>query len=218
LRDEVMGDASNGWISDFGGWESIVISIVRTEQNKFCEGLNIAQIAQQLGKHPVDAAMDLLLEEQGNVGILHFVIDEEDVKEVMRHPAVLIGSDATARARTGSLSRGKTHPRAYGTFARVLGKYVREEGVLSLEEAVAKMTGRSARRLSLQERGILAEGNYADIVVFDPDKIADTATFSNPHSLAVGIRYVLVNGRVVVEEGELVPGESPGRVLRHGVN
>lgn len=151
---------------------------------------------------------------------MHFVINEEDVATVMRHPAVIIGSDATARSTTGQLSKGKTHPRSYGTFARVFGKYVREDGILTLEEAVAKMTGRTAKRLSLVDRGVLAEGYFADITVFDPDSIADKATFAEPHRTASGIRYVLVNGGIVIDEGHLVePGScGPGRVLRRGMS
>ena len=218
LREQLLRDAQDGWIDDFGGWESVVVNFVRREKNRFCEGLSIAEIARITRKHPVDAVMDLLLDEQGGVGMVHFVVNEQDIVDVMRHPAVVIGSDATARAAKGPLGRGKPHPRAYGTFARVLGKYVREEGVLSLEEAVAKMTGRTARRLSLVGRGVLAEGCYADITVFDPDKIADRATFKQPHNHASGIRYVLVNGEIVLEDGQLTDGCAPGRVLRRSTN
>ena len=220
LREQLLTDTSCGWIGDFGGWDSIVVTSVRQEKNRFCEGLNIVEISESLGKHPVDAVMDLVLEERGSVGMMHFVINEDDVVTVMRHPAVIIGSDATARATTGPLSKGKTHPRSYGTFARVFGKYVREEGVLTLEDAVAKMTSRTARRLSLKDRGILAEGYFADVAVFDPKTIADKATFAEPHRTASGVRYVLVNGSIVIDEGHLVaPGDSgPGRVLRRGMS
>jgi len=220
LREQLLCDAEDGRIADLGGWDSVVVNFVRQEKNRFCEGLSIAEIARITGKHPVDTVMDLLLDERGGVGIMHFVVNEQDVADVMRHPAVVIGSDATARAASGPLSRGKPHPRAYGAFARVLGRYVRDEGILSLEEAVAKMTGRTARRLPLVGRGILAEGYYADITVFDPGEIADTATFKQPYSHAKGIRYVLVNGRIVVEDGQLadISRCAPGRVLRRGVN
>lgn len=218
LREELIRETEGGWIGDFGGWESVVISHVREEQNLPFEGLSITEIAQITGKHPVDQAIDLMVEERGSVGMMHFVIDERDVVTVMRHPRVVIGSDATARTRVGPLSKGKPHPRAYGTFARVLGKYVREDGILTLEEAVAKMTSRSAARLSLPRRGVLAEGYFADITVFDPQKIADTATFKDAHSHAAGIQYVLVNGQVVVDQGNLIGVDecSPGRVLRRG--
>ena len=218
LREQLLTDTSCGWIGDFGGWDSIVVTAVRQEKNRHCEGMSITEIAKAAEKHPADIVMDLVLEERGSVGMMHFVINEEDVATVMKHPAVIIGSDATARSTTGPLSRGKTHPRSYGTFARVFGKYVREDGILSLEEAVAKMTGRTASRLSLPHRGILAEGYYADVAVFDPETIADRATFADPHRTASGIRYVLVNGSVVIDEGHLVElgSSGPGRVLRHG--
>jgi len=220
VREELLRDASDGWIADFGGWDSVVISFVKQPKNRFCEGISVTAIAKATGKQGVDVVIDLLLDEHGSVGITHFVIDEADVAAVMRHPAVLIGSDATARATTGPLSHGKPHPRAYGTFARVLGKYVRDDGILSLEEAVAKMTGRTARRLSLVHRGILAEGYYADVTVFDPDRISDGATFDHPHSTANGIRYVLVNGQVALDDGCVadMSGRGPGRVLRRGVS
>ena len=220
LREQLLTDTSCGWIGDFGGWDSIVVTSVRREKNRYCEGLSITEIAKAAGKHPADVVMDLVLEERGSVGMMHFVINEDDVATVMRHPAVIIGSDATARSMTGPLSRGKTHPRSYGTFARVFGKYVREDGVLTLEEAVAKMTGRTAKRLSLLRRGIVAEGYYADIAVFDPETIADQATFTDPHRTASGVRYVLVNGSLVMDEGRLVElGETgPGRVLRRGAD
>jgi len=209
LREELLGDQR---LIDCGGWASIVVNDVRHKESRFCEGLNIAEIATRFGKSPVDTVLDLLLEEQAGVGIIHFCINEDDVAVVMRHPAVVIGTDATARCRKGPLSECKPHPRAYGTFPRVLGKYVRE-GVLTLEQAVAKMTGMPAKRLSLTGRGILTEGNFADIVVFDPEKIVDTATFQEPHSLASGINYVLVNGKPAVEHGEIAEPGS-GRVLR----
>ncbi|HUV05660.1 MAG TPA: D-aminoacylase [Armatimonadota bacterium] len=220
LREQLIRDAQDGRIADLGGWDSVVVNLVRQEKNSFCEGRSIAEIAQITRKHPVDTVLDLLLDERGSIGIMHFVVNEQDVADVIRHPAVVIGSDATARAAEGPLSRGKPHPRAYGTFPRVLGKYVREEGILSLEEAVAKMTGRTARRLSLVGRGILAEGYYADVTVFDPDSVADTATFKEPYNFANGIRYVLVNGEVVLEDGHLADvGQcAPGRVLRRGMN
>ena len=220
VREQMVGDTFKDKIVDSGGWESVVVGTVHQEKNRFCEGLSIAEIAHKAEKHPVDVVLKMLAEEKGNVSIMHFVIDEKDISTVMKHPAVVIGTDATARATTGPMSRGKPHPRAYGTFPRVLSKYVREEGILTLEEAIAKMTGRTAHILSLKNRGILAEQNFADVVVFDPDTISDTATFENAHSYAKGIRYVLVNGKVVLEDGHLADINqcSPGRVLRRGAS
>ena len=220
IKDELLRDMKDGYLADSGGWDSVVVSSVKQEKNHFCEGLNITEIAKRFGKHPIDATMDLLLEENGSVGMMHFVINEDDVAFVMRHSAVVIGSDATARANTGPLSSGKAHPRAYGTFARVLGKYSREDGILTLEEAVAKMTGRTAKRLSMAGRGFLSEGCYADITIFDPNTIMDEATFENPRRHAIGIKYVLVNGEVVLDNGFIadISKRGPGRVLRRGVN
>jgi N-acyl-D-aspartate/D-glutamate deacylase len=138
---------------------------------------------------------------------------EEDVERVMRHGTTMIGSDSSARATRGPLSAGRPHPRGFGTFPRVLGHYVRERGVLTLEEAVHKMTGQPAARLGLPGRGTLAVGQFADLVVFDPDRIRDRATFAEPHQLAEGIHAVFVNGQLVVKDGQ-VTGALPGRVLR----
>lgn len=220
LRSELIEATDNGWIGDTGGWETVVIGFLRHPDHADYEGKSISEISCRLGVNPVDTALDLLLMADGSVGIMHFVIDERDVRTVMRHPAVMIGSDATARSLTGPMSEGKPHPRAFGTFTRVLGRFARDEGVLQLGTAVAKMTGLPARRLALHDRGVLAAGNFADITVFDRSTVLDTATFAVPHSLSAGIEYVLVNGEVVVDNGSLLPIEdrSPGRVLRRGAN
>ncbi|MDI6828469.1 MAG: amidohydrolase family protein, partial [Armatimonadota bacterium] len=218
IREEMIHDTENGWIKDLCGWEAVVISSVRKEYNKRYEGRSIAEIAEEEGKHPVDTAIDLMIDENGSVGMVHFVINEEDVKTVMAHPAVLIGSDATARSTSGPLSRGKPHPRAFGTFVRVLGKYVREEGVLTLEQAVAKMTGMSAKRLGLIDRGIIAEGYWADITIFNPKTVSDAATFKEPLKPAIGIEYVVVNGKVCLEKGRITDEarNGAGRIIRRG--
>lgn len=219
IRAEMVRNMETGYLSRSGGWATVVVSSVKHDENRFCEGLNIDEIAAKVGKHPVDATLDLLLQEGGGVGMMHFVINEDDVKLVMRHPAVVVGSDATARTceETG---KGKPHPRAFGTFPRVLAKYVREEGVLSLEEAVAKMSGRTAKRLSLADRGFIAQGRYADVVVFSPDEIQDAATFADSRQAAKGISYVIVNGHVALENGHVaeLTGTGSGRVLRRGVD
>jgi N-acyl-D-amino-acid deacylase len=217
IRAQMLQEMTSGYLADSGGWNTVVVSSVKNRKNYFCEGLNIEQIADKLSKHPIDACLDLLSEEAGGVGMMHFVIGEDDVKTVMRHPAVVIGSDATARCSDPS-DHGKPHPRAYGTFPRVLGKYVREEKVISLEEGVAKMTGRTAKKLGLSKRGIICEGCFADITIFNPDTVADTATFTDSRRHAEGINFVIVNGRIALENGhitELGAGGS-GRVLRRG--
>jgi len=218
LRRQLARDAGIGWIADWGGWDSIVISYTNKECNKRYEGLNITEMARSMEKEPVDAVMDLLSNDDGLVGVIRFAMDEADVETVMQHPTVLIGSDATARSTSGPMSAGKPHPRSFGTFVRVLGHYARDRGILALEEAVSKMTGKSARRLNLLYRGVLAEGNFADITIFDPYTVIDTATYAQPFSHAKGIKYVIVNGEIVVEDGRLkdVSETAPGRVLRRG--
>jgi N-acyl-D-amino-acid deacylase len=156
--------------------------------------------------------MDLILESEGGVSVVHFGMDEESLAKALRHPAIMIGSDGSARAPYGPLGEGKTHPRSYGTFVRVLGKYAREEGVLTMAEAVHKMTGMPAARLGLSDRGRLAVGAKADLVLFDPQTVRDRATFTDPYQYPEGIAYVYVNGQAVITpEGHT--GALPGRVL-----
>jgi len=159
--------------------------------------------------------VDLLVEERGHVSMIRFAMSEADVERVMRDPMVMVGSDAATRATSGPLARGKPHPRAFGTFPRVLGHYVRERKVLGLSDAIRKMTWLPARRLGLNDRGIVRRGAYADLVLFDPERVADQATYDDPIRPPVGIKAVVVNGQVVARDGELT-GALPGRVLRGG--
>lgn len=191
-------------------WETIVVSDARAHPE--WEGLSVAQIAAQRNADPTETAMDLILEGEGNVSVVHFSMSEDNLKQVLRHPAVMIGSDGSARAPYGPLGEGKAHPRNYGTFVRVLGVYAREEGVLTLPEAVHKMTGLPAARLGLSDRGHLAVGKKADLVLFDPETVRDRATFADPYQYPEGIAYVFVNGEAVITpEGHT--GALPGRVL-----
>jgi N-acyl-D-amino-acid deacylase len=194
-------------------WEKLIVSKVTTEKNKRFEGKSVAEIAAILGKEPCDAAFDLLIEEDCEVGQISFGMCEEDVMTVMRHPFIMPGSDGSSLADHGVLGEGKPHPRNYGTFARVLGKYVREEHNLRLEEAIRKMTSLPAWRLGLWDRGILRPGNCADITIFDPATVKDVSDFPDPHRYAAGIPYVLVNGQVVVEHGSRTDAVA-GKVLR----
>lgn len=202
-----------GWIASDGGYSSVVVSSVRTDRNRGCEGKNIIEISQERGSSPEETVLDLLAEEGMSVSMVHFAQCEEDVLTVMRSPHAMIGTDASARSTTGKLARGKPHPRTFGTFPRVLGRYVREQQVISLETAIRKMTSMPAQKLRLIDRGMLAPGYWADVVVFDPDKIMDKATYSEPHQICEGIEYVFVNGCLAVEHGELT-GELAGRVIR----
>src|SRR5690606_27094926 len=155
--------------------------------------------------------MDLLIAEQQRIGTVFFLMSEENVALKMRQPWMKFGTDAGGMDPTNA--RGLTHPRAYGTFTRILGKYVRDEGVLALEDAIRKMTSAVTTRLNIQERGVLREGLFADVVVFDPQTVIDVATFEQPHQLSRGVSHVFVNGVAVVRAGAHT-GTLPGRALR----
>ncbi len=198
-----------GWESPSAvGWDRIMLSSATRPENKPYEGRRISQIAAARKQDPLDTVFDLLLSEQSRCFAIYFQMDERDVAYAMRQPWVSIGSDGAAGP-----TPGKPHPRFYGTFPRVLGKYVREEKVLTLEDAIRKMTSLSAEQVGLADRGLLRPGFAADVVVFDPATVADRATFEDPEQYPVGIEYVLVNGEVVVERGRHT-GAKPGRVLR----
>lgn len=202
-----MRDGADG--ADFAntvGWENIVVSSVASEANKNCEGKSITEIAALRGlEDPADAAMDLLAEEDLAVGMILFSMDEKDVTRIMRHPSVSFITDG--------LLGGKPHPRVYGTFPRILGRYVREQGVLSLEEAVRKMTSLPAEKLRLKTKGRIAENYDADITIFDFDTIIDKATYEDPRQFSPGIQWVVVNGKVVVDKGRHTRA-TPGRTVR----
>jgi len=190
----------------------MLVASARGETNHKFEGHTIAEVSQMRHEDPVDTVLNLLPEEKGRVGMVYFTMAEDDLRYAMRQPWVSIGSDGSAMQPDGLLGRDKPHPRSYGTHARVLGRYVREEHVLSLEDAVRKMTSLAAEHLGVHDRGLLAEGYHADIVVFDPGQIGDAATFVNPHQFAIGIEYVLVNGKVVIAGGKHT-GAKPGQIV-----
>jgi N-acyl-D-aspartate/D-glutamate deacylase len=172
--------------------------------------------AREAGKDPYDFVFDMLIANRGNVSCVWFIISEDDLKLALQQPWVSIGSDGSALATSGPLRAGVPHPRNFGTFPRVLGKYVREEHVLSLEEAVHKMSGLTAKQMHIGDRGLIKEGFAADLVIFDPATVADRATFTDPFQYPVGISTVVVNGRVVLDNGRHT-GQRPGVVIRgHG--
>ncbi|HEX2515393.1 MAG TPA: D-aminoacylase [Chloroflexota bacterium] len=207
LREEVLA---------FGReWERIYVTTVNREANRHLEGKTLAEIGEQRHAAPVDVLFDLLLEEGGRVGMLHFIMDEGDVEYVLKHPLSMIGSDGSSLRPEGPLGRGKPHPRSYGCFPRVLAHYVRQRRLLSLEEAVRKMTSAPATRLGLKGKGLLRWGMDADLVVFDPQTVRDAATFAEPHRYAEGVRHVIVDGTLTVRDGEHT-GSRAGRVLRRG--
>jgi N-acyl-D-amino-acid deacylase len=196
-------------------WENVLIASVASEENKRFEGMTVPQIAAATGREPVDAALTLLMDEGLRVGAIYFTMCEDDVRTVLSYAHTAIGTDSVARAADGPTSSGKPHPRAYGTFPRVLKRYVRDAKLLSLEEAVRRCTTLAANRLGLRGRGAIEPGHYADLVVFDADAVADTATYEDPHRYPDGIPHVLVNGVAVVRDG-MTTGRRPGRVLRRG--
>ncbi len=204
-----------GWFDHYlamKGWESAVVASIKTEKNKAWEGKSVEEIAKAQNKKPTDAVFDLLKDEGGSVPTVYFLMSEADVRTALQVPWVSIGSDGSAVRPEGILGRGKPHPRWYGTFPRVLGKYVREEKVLSLEEAIRKMTSMNAEKLGLQDRGLLKQGKKADITIFDAQRVRDKATFQNPHQYPEGIEYVIVNGALVIDKGQH-SGSKPGKVL-----
>lgn len=202
-RDLQKNMSYENWVLNCG-WENIVISSVGSEQNKRYEGKSLEEIGFLKKQDPADAAFDLLIEEKGNVSmVVHWGL-EEDIVKAMKSPYHIVGSD--------SIFGGKPHPRLAGTHPRIFSRYVREQRVLRLEEAVNHMTGAPAQLLRLKERGLLRNGYWADIVIFDPEEIADRATYDNPTSDPRGIRYVLVNGKICVEEG-VCDIEGNGKVL-----
>lgn len=191
-------------------WSDILISDCPDRPEVL--GKTLAEAAEEEGKEPLEAALDLMAESRGRVSCVWFSQLEDNVRRLMVHPLVVVGSDGSSMAPYGPLSRRQPHPRSYGTFPRVLGKYVREEGLMSLEAAVQMMTSTTAARFGLTDRGVLRAGAWADVVVFDPRTVADRATFSEPHQYPAGIPHVLVNGQIAVDCGEHT-GAFAGQVL-----
>lgn len=208
------GSLGENFVSD-AGWTSILISF--SEKHPDYEGKRFPEIARKRGTNPFDAAFDLIIEDHGTTWMIIFSMNEKDVQTVIKHPVSMIGTDAFSRAPYGFLSRGKPHPRSYGTCPRVLKTYCREKKILTLQEVVRKMTSLPAQKLGLSDRGLLKEGMWADIVLFDKDEVADVATFINPHQYPNGIEYVIVNGVITLEKGEHTK-ESAGKIIRkkHG--
>ena len=193
-------------------WEAVRIALVESTHNQPLEGLTIAEIATARNRDPLDVVFDLLADERGAVKTLVFCVSEQDIRTIMQHPLTAIATDGRAVAPYGVLGRGKIHPRYYGTFPRVLGRYVREENLLNLESAVHKMTLLPAQRIGLADRGRVAPGLAADLVVFDPSSICDRATFEDPHQYPVGIVWVFISGNLIFDHQEHT-GALCGQVL-----
>ena len=211
IRADIAAHGLNNW-GRIESWDAVRISI--TPNLPQFAGRTIAQLAAERGKDPVDTLCDYLIEDKGATRVLVTSISEEDVRELIRSPKALVGSDGNCVATTGVTSQGMPHPRFYGTFPRVLGRYVDEERLVPLELAIHKMTGATAQALKLADRGYLREGMRADVTVFDPADFMDRATYENPHQYPSGARTtVIVNGAVVVDAAKHT-GALPGKVLR----
>jgi N-acyl-D-amino-acid deacylase len=204
---------SGAWDLAAGSAENVLLVRFRSEALKPLTGKTLAEVAAMRGKSPQETAMDLVIEDDSSVGCVFFTMSEENIRRQIALPWVSFGSDGASLASEGVFLKSGTHPRAYGNFARLLGKYVREEQVIPLEEAIRRLTWLPAQNLKLQRRGKLAAGCFADIVVFDPDTIQDHATFEDPHQYATGMQHVFVNGVQVLKDGEHT-GARPGRVVR----
>jgi N-acyl-D-aspartate/D-glutamate deacylase len=175
--------------------------------------MTLTEVGKAMGEDPRDAVMDLVIADRGESSVITSIMDEEDVRTALKHPLVGVGTDSGAKAEDGKMAESKSHPRAWGSFPRILGHYVRDEHLLPLEEAIRKMTSKAAARVHLNDRGILRPGMAADITIFDPAAIRDVATYADPNHYAVGVRHVFVNGRRVVADGAIT-SERPGTALR----
>ena len=212
---EEMTRPGEDWDNYFlqAGPDNIRLLGFKSEHLKSLTGKTLQEVADERGIHPAMAAMDLVVEDDSRVGVAYFSMTEENVRKKLTVPWVSFGSDAEASATEGVFLKSSKHPRAYGTFARVLGRYVRDEGIVSLQEAIRRMTSLPAENISIRDRGRLQNGYFADIVIFDADTVADHATFEEPHQYATGIEHVFVNGVQVLRNGEHT-GATPGRVVR----
>ena len=210
--DEPSTSWENEWRGSGGGQGVALIQVVSPELRKY-EGMTFEEIGRQMGKDPKEAAMDIAIADRGNSQVVIAIMQESDVRAAVSSPLLTYGSDSPAQAEDGPLSTTKAHPRAFGTFPRILAEYVRTEHTMTLEEAIRKMTSQAASRVGITDRGILRPGMMADVVVFDSGVIRDLATYDEPLHYSVGIKYVFVNGRPVVLDGRITD-ERPGRPLR----
>ena len=210
--DEPSTTWENEWRGSGGPAGVTLIQVVNPELRKY-EGMNFEEIGRQMSKDPKDAAMDIAIADRGNSDVVIAIMQESDVRVAVSSPLVTYGSDSPAQAEDGPLSTTKAHPRAFGTFPRILAEYVRTEQTMRLEEAIRKMTSQAASRVGIRDRGILRPGMMADIVIFDSATIRDVATYNDPLHYSVGVKDVFINGRPVVLDGRITE-ERPGRALR----
>ncbi len=210
-----MRTPSDAWENLYraaGSPDRVLLVGFRSEGLRPLIGRTLGAIADARGRDPVDTILDLVAEDRGNPSAVYFLMSEDNIRKQLARPWVSIGSDAAAIAPEGVFLRSAVHPRAYGNFARLLGKYVRDERVIGLAEAIRRMTGLPATNLALDRRGFLRPGYFADVVVFDPQAVADRATYEAPHQYSVGVEHVFVNGTAVLRSGAHT-GATPGRAL-----
>jgi N-acyl-D-aspartate/D-glutamate deacylase len=210
IREE-MSKPNDNWTPGTAG-DILVASTLDPALSRY-EGRRLDEIARSEGKDPIDMLMDIVIADRGNTSKIYFSMSEEDMTAALRHPLVSMCTDSGASATDGILSKDRNHPRAWGSAARILGRYVREQKLLPLEEAVRKMTSLPATRMHLDARGQVRPGFFADLVVFDPATVAEKTTYENPWQFSVGIPYVAVNGALVVDGGA-VTAARPGRILK----
>jgi dihydroorotase/N-acyl-D-amino-acid deacylase len=215
LKQEITTD-SKEWENIYLGSglaPGVLIGSVINRDLETMQGKRLSQIAEEQGKDPLDALFDLILADHGQTGAIYFMMSEDDMRAAMRAPFVSFCTDSGARANDGPLAGSKSHPRGWGSYPRILGQYVRGEHLLTLEKAIQKMTGMPAKRVGLRDRGLLREGMFADITVFDPRLVMDRATFEVPNQYPDGIKYVIVNGQISVDDGKRTSALA-GRPLR----
>ena len=215
LKTEISQDQTT-WENIYlgsGGPGGVLIGSVVNRELEPLQGKRISEIAEQQKKDPLDAVFDLILADHGQTGAIYFMMSEDDMRAAMKSPLVSFCTDSGSRATDGPLAGSKSHPRGWGSYPRILGSYVRDEKLLTLEAAIHKMTGAPAARVGLKERGLIKEGMFADITVFDPAKVIDRATFESPNQYPIGIDYVIVNGKLSVDKGQRTSALA-GRVLR----
>jgi N-acyl-D-amino-acid deacylase len=215
VRADVLKD-SNEWENIYlgsGGASGVLIGSVVNRELEGLQGKRVSEIAKERGKDEVETLFDIIAADRGQTGAIYFMMDEDDLRAALREPYVSVCTDSGARAADGPLSGSKSHPRGWGSYPRVLSRYVRDERLLTLEQAVHKMTGRPAARVGLKDRGVVRAGAFADLTVFDPARVRDLATFEQPNQYPEGIRYVVVNGQLEVDEGRRT-NVNAGRPLR----
>jgi N-acyl-D-amino-acid deacylase len=215
LKKEITTD-SKEWENIYlgsGGASGVSIGSVVNRDLEAMQGKRVSQIAEEQGKDPLDTLFDLILADHGQTGAIYFMMSEEDMRAAMRAPFVSFCTDSGARANDGPLAGSKSHPRGWGSYPRILGRYVRDERLLTLAQAIHKMSGLPAARVGLRDRGLLRSGFYADLTIFDPQRVLDRATFEMPNQHPEGIKYVVVNGQISVDDGQRTPVLA-GRVLR----